>query len=572
MKNNNKRNNIVYSKSRSSQFIFALVCILILCLFVKTESKAQCSTSNLKATAVVTNGVCGNDGAVSVSASGGNSPYAYTWLTMPGETSPTVDSLRTWKHTIVVTDADGCTDTVEANVVNAHPRVLGNVVSIPASCGGSNGAVVMTINRSDTSVDSTNTGVGPFTYLWSTGSTDSIGLSGLSPSIHNTVYSVTVTDVYGCSYSFSNVTSTNIYNHKLPKLPSTVIVDTCDLVWPGDANRDLVVNNNDLLAVGIGFGAKGYLRSWSLNFSTYNWVGQICADWGKKLSNGTDYKNVATTGLPEIGAWDTVAIIKNYSLTHALKLAKPEYVTGLPDLTYTIPVDTTLAGTTIKVPIVLGSSTNPANNIYGLAFSITYDPKIVDTTKLSLSLAGSWLGTNGTNLIYITKNFGSMGRMDIGITRTDHQNISGFGTIGDLSITMRDNIQLKVAETFAKTLTLDAVQIKAIDKDENLIPLNAVSDDVVVVNANPLSINRYKANVDVRVYPNPASGLINIALGTADVKELKLVNIIGETVWQQNNNFGNKIAIDAQTLPAGTYYLSVTTSQERVIKQVNVIK
>ncbi|MBI2269997.1 MAG: T9SS type A sorting domain-containing protein [Bacteroidetes bacterium] len=536
MKNNNERNNIVYSKSRLRQAIIALTGGLTFYILTCSALNAQ------PLVLTVTNpNICpGNCGTIQLVTAGGTTPHYYNWSN--GATTQNINTCpgTTTTYTVTVTDAVGSTAT-ETAVITVLLSGAGNnagfISSISPSCGASNGSANII----------PNIGSGPYTYNWNNGAT-----TKAISTLDSGRYMVTVTDNNGCSGT-----------------ATTFIDDSCNLVWPGDANRDLIANNNDILAIGVGYGSTGSGRPGA---SIY-WGGQGGAsNWSNSLTNGTNYKHVDCNGNGTINASDTTAVKQNYGLTHALKLANPEYINGLPDLAFSIPTDTALSGTTVNVPISLGSNTNQANGVYGLAFSITYDPKIVDTTKLSLSLNGSWLGTNGTDLIYITKNFGSMGRLDVGITRIDHTNISGFGKIGDLSITMKDDISLKAASKIYKTLTLDAVQIKAISNDETLIPLNVVSSSVVVENADPMSINKYKADAAVRIYPNPASGLINLELNNADVKELKLVNIIGETVWSQTNAIGNKVVIDAQTLPAGTYYLSVTTSQERIIKQVNVIR
>lgn len=256
---------------------------------------------------------------------------------------------------------------------------------------------------------------------------------------------------------------------------------------------------------------------------TINWNGQPAADWGTALSNGKDYKNVDCNGDGTVNGNDTTAIVQNYGLTHALKLAEPAYLSILPDLTFNIPDDTTLSGSNIKVPLILGTSTNQATGVYGLAFSITYDPKIVDTAKISLSLKNSWLGTDGVDMIHITKNFGKMGRMDVGITRIDHQNVSGFGKIGELDIYMRDDISGKIASTLYKKLMLQAVQIRAISKDESIIQLNAGKDSVIVEQGITTSINKYNKSKVVTVYPNPASDKFIIDLSMTNVKEIRLL-------------------------------------------------
>lgn len=368
---------------------------------------------------------------------------------------------------------------------------------------------------------------------------------------------------YGITYTFN--TGSGCINSYTDTLTVTSGPSPCTLVWPGDANRDLVADNNDLLAIGIGYGKTGPARS----DQRIIWAGFDANDWTNSFSNSTNYKSADCNGDGTIDAKDTTAIILNYGLTHNLKEAQPVYTSGIPDLTINIPIDTVLFGNTIKVPILLGSGTNQGNDIYGAAFSIIYDPSVVDTSKLSASITGSWLGTNGTDLLSIAKNFGTLGRLDIGLTRIDNTNKSGYGKIGELNLPIRVDLPgNNPIKLFIKT-----TKIRSINNAETNIALNSGIDSVIVIpKGSPLAINKYSNSSKVSVYPNPTSGLITIELNASDIKSIRLVNILGETESLINNNIGNKFTIDTQLLPVGTYYLSIISSQERVVKQVNIIK
>lgn len=537
MKNKNEMNNSLCSKHQNSQLYFALVITLLLTFFTGENATAQCT--NFVGTAFVTKNVScngGNDGAATATQSGGTSPY-YNYAWSNGGNTPTVNNLIAGCYTVTISDTNKCTVVVSGGICVTQPAaftIMSDTTS--ANCSANDGTATIQVTG----------GTQPYSYSWSNGSTSKTA-TNLAPGS----YTVTIIDAKGCSASVSPKISRNNCN-----------------VWPGDADYNGVANNNDILAIGVGYNATGPVRAGA----TINWVAQTAIDWGTTLSNGKDYKNVDCNGDGTINAADTTAIIKNYGLTHALKLTQPVYVNGLPDLTFNFPTDTTLSSSSIKVPVLLGSSTNTATNVYGLAFSITYDPKIVDTTKLSFKLNNSWLGVNGANLIHITKNMGKMGQMDIGITRIDHKNISGFGQIGELSIYMRDDISGKITSTIYKTLHLEAVQIKAISKDESTVQVNAGKDSVVVGQGTTTGLQQQSISTNVVVFPNPTSNSFTIDLNNSDVKEMKLTNILGETVWQQNNNNASKIIVDTQAIAAGTYYLSIVTSQERIVKQVNIMK
>ena len=505
-------------------------------------------TPNLSVATSVSNVTCngGIDGSVVTSVTGGSAPYSYVWN--PGNlTSSVISAVSVGFYTVTVSDANGCTQVATTVITQPTPIIVTSSNLVFPSCNGTDGS----LKASATGGTNNYTfayGILGTTSLWQTGATGKYEtLYGLKAGN----WKVVAYDNNGCQDS-----------------TSVLLPDSCDLVWPGDANRDLVADNNDILALGTAYGSTGSIRT----SASINWIGQPASDWSQVFGNSKNYKNGDCNGDGTIDGNDTVAILQNYGLTHNLKIAKPPYVQGLPDLTFNIPTDTALSGSSIKVPIILGTSANPANNISGIAFSINYDPKIVDTTSISLSLNTTWLGVNGTDLIYITKNFGSMGRLDVGITRIDHKNVSGSGQIGELNFYMREDIAGKISGTLMKTLTLETSLIKAISKDETIIPINVGKDSIVTVQKAPLGISSYASSKTMRVYPNPTAGVLNVDLSGNETKEVKLVNIIGEVIWIQTSITENKLSIGTAELPAGTYYLSITTAKEKMVERVQVIK
>lgn len=132
-------------------------------------------------------------GTISVQVSGGIPSYSYNW-TGPGGFTSTGQYLSTVQpgtYCVTVTDAQGSTATTCATMVPLFANITLSFVACPTSCGGSNnGSVSVTASG----------GVGPYTYLWSTGSTTP-GLTNLPPG----TYSPTVTDSQGCTASGSAV-------------------------------------------------------------------------------------------------------------------------------------------------------------------------------------------------------------------------------------------------------------------------------------------------------------------------------------------------------------------------------
>ncbi|MEL6841745.1 MAG: gliding motility-associated C-terminal domain-containing protein [Bacteroidota bacterium] len=84
-------------------------------------------------------------GSVSV-ASGGVSPYSYQWSASAGnQTGASATGLRGGNYTVTVTDADGCSNTINLNVGSVSNNFGGSLAITPPLCfGGDDGEVIFT--------------------------------------------------------------------------------------------------------------------------------------------------------------------------------------------------------------------------------------------------------------------------------------------------------------------------------------------------------------------------------------------------------------------------------------------
>ncbi|HXB40709.1 MAG TPA: PKD domain-containing protein [Bacteroidia bacterium] len=130
----------------------------------------------------VTNVICNaaSTGAATVTASGGVSPYVFSWSN--GQTNSTATNLSAGNYTCTVTDANGCKDTALVTITQPTPIVL-TTTSTPVHCNLNDGTASVTASG----------GTSPYTYNWNSGQTTS--------SISNSAggnYTVTITDANNC--------------------------------------------------------------------------------------------------------------------------------------------------------------------------------------------------------------------------------------------------------------------------------------------------------------------------------------------------------------------------------------
>ena len=124
----------------------------------------------------------GDNGAATVEAVGGNSPYTYVWTN--GATTAEVTGLQAGTYEVTVSDANAC-EIIES-VTITEPAALNVAATITnVACNGeANGEI--SLNVAD--------GVAPYAYVWADGATDR-NRTGLTAG----EYTVTVTDAKGCT-------------------------------------------------------------------------------------------------------------------------------------------------------------------------------------------------------------------------------------------------------------------------------------------------------------------------------------------------------------------------------------
>lgn len=137
------------------------------------------SVSTTSTTNVSCNG--GNNGAATVSASGGTPGYAYSWSN--GANGPTASNLTAGSYTVSVSDSRSCLKT--HNVVITQPQPLnGSAQAQGANCGNSDGSVLITPSG----------GSYPYTFNIGNGPSPIPVFTNLAAGN----YTVTITDGHNC--------------------------------------------------------------------------------------------------------------------------------------------------------------------------------------------------------------------------------------------------------------------------------------------------------------------------------------------------------------------------------------
>lgn len=332
-------------------------------------------------------------------------------------------------------------------------------------------------------------------------------------------------------------------------------------VWPGDADDDGIANNNDLLAIGLVYAATGSSRA----NASLTWSSQSAGLWADSLPSGVNAVYADTDGNGLVNDDDTLAISLNYGLTHN-KSTGTKGGPGDPPLLILPTVDSTQVGDTLLLPIVLGLDTLTADSIYGLAFTITYDPALVDSGNTSIQYSG-WLGTYGTDLIGIQKDDYSNGFIDVALSRTDLQPMSGYGGIANLSIVMIDDIAGKT--DLAETLTFDITNVRVIRPDGTEQAVDAQPATIVLTQEVALGLNP-GLGTTLKVYPQPAREALFIEMGEAQDWNATLYSLSGQALRALNSRRRTRETMSLHGLAPGLYLLRIQNAQGVALRKVEV--
>ncbi len=467
----------------------------------------------------------GSSIAYVASVSGGTPPYTYSWILNGG--NPATSTIQNpivgyytpgvYSTTVTVTDANGCTNSAATTLtVNANPAITFSNV-IEASCNMPNGSA---------------TASGGVAYNWLPMNVAGATLTNVSPG----TYFCVGMDANGCADT-----------------GAVFIGDSCDFVWPGDANDDAIADNLD---IGIANGATGTTRA----NATLNWIGQPSAPWGQTLLSGTDYKWVDCDGNGIIQAADTNAVVQNFGLTHNNRLSGPaEYSGAYADLSVTLNQDSLAANSMGTLSISLGTSSVPATNVYGVAFTLTFDGAQIDATTFGMNLGTSWMGTVGTDLMGVVLSPGaSAGSVQVAITRLNQVDApANSGTIAEMGF-MTTNALAATGNTAGVTFGISNVTV--LSANESTQQVNTYGDSVIVADPAVLTGIETFGVAEISAVPNPFHESVQLTL-PASVRgkncDVTLTDAMGRVVLSQQVQNSPIVTIERGQLEAGVYFCTV---------------
>lgn len=337
-----------------------------------------------------------------------------------------------------------------------------------------------------------------------------------------------------------------------------------DSVWPGDANYDKLADIYDVLAVAMAYKDTGSKRP----NATTNWAAQFCNYWDGTFLDNIDKKHADCNGDGLVDTADLHAIRANYGLTHA-KGGPQKKTTAAPDLYFNHTGIKANPDSIVSIKMLLGSSSTPVNDIYGLAANVSVAGLILATPPV-ITYNTSWLGKDTTTL-HFTKDISPIS-LDWAYARTDHKNTSGQGQVAELEF------KIPASTPNGTLVTLSYSKARIIDNQGvELAAFNMIEDTFYVWHL-PSSVNYIQDGIsNIKLYPNPSAGdvTVNWFAHTSTDVTITVSDITGKVLSAQPayaRTGNNSITISGQDIAKGIYLVTVKTADESSITTLKWVK
>lgn len=331
-----------------------------------------------------------------------------------------------------------------------------------------------------------------------------------------------------------------------------------ETVWPGDTDNNGIAHYTDLLNIGLAYGARGPVRP----DTTIEWYAHEAPRWNQAFLDGTNYKHADTNGDGRIDELDVAAIELNYDNLRDGLETPPEI--GIDDVVATegdpsIYVDLPESGafpngSAFSVPVILGSADRSVESVYGIAFTIKYDPSVLDPSELRLTIPDSWLGDPEEDLLMIQREYPAEGLIEVAISRKDGEAVTGYGVVALMSGIIIDVIGFSAIE-------VGITRVKAVRLDSEQIPINPETRITKIIT----STKKWEES-GLQIYPNPVTDLLRLDnTSSQTIEKVEVMSLQGK-LMKQFIRPENEILLS--DLPSGLYFLKVQLGEDFYHQQI----
>ncbi len=486
-------------------------------------------------------------GSATITATGGVAPYTYSWSPIGGNTSTAIN-LTTGTYTCTVTDANGCTESIQV-IIDTSPNVsIASQNQQNVICHGGNTGVI-NVNPA---------GATSYSYAW----TPNVGTTGNLTNLVSGTYSCQITGNNGCTF---NQSFTITQPMELSATPNVVTGEYCF----GDNQGSATINYTG--------GSPSYDFLWSTGFNGPN---------PASLSAG----NHSVIVMDAVGCTDTLVITipAGNSVSASLQIDQAISCTNGNDGIYTvIPIggdapytfswssgSTSATQTGIDGGSYACIVTDAIGCDFNYLFNIDYPAATNHSQNVALCAGSSYsigASTYSTSGVYIDTLISSLGCDSIVTTTiTDIGSINNSTSLSGITISAN-----QVGATYqwincANNQTILGATNQTFTATANgnyavVITAGNCLDTSNCVLIQSVSLEEAIENSSVLVYPNPANDFFIVEAELEDL-EFEIFDSQGRFILK--SHFSHSTIINSSRFESGMYFVHITTKNQRIIQPI----
>ncbi|MEN0048037.1 MAG: T9SS type A sorting domain-containing protein, partial [Bacteroidota bacterium] len=178
-------------------------------------------------------------------------------------------------------------------------------------------------------------------------------------------------------------------------------------------------------------------------------------------------------------------------------------------------------GSAFSFPVILGSEDRGVESVYGIAFTIQYNPEVLDPNTLKLTIPDSWLG-DIEDLLIIQRHYPERGFLEVAISRKDGVPITGSGAIALMTTIIADVAGFSAIEIGVK-------KVRGIRTDGSLISINPESR-IAKITGNTTATDNWEAS-GLSIYPNPINDVLRLEHNSdTRIERIEILNPQGQVM------------------------------------------
>jgi hypothetical protein len=333
--------------------------------------------------------------------------------------------------------------------------------------------------------------------------------------------------------SLSNLVANDPVGNPITLTPlSTTVTLGGLIVWPGDTNNDQIVNQADILPIGLFWGNTGPARA---NAST-SWVGQPASPW---VTEASTYVDANGNGI--IDQADVLPIGLNWNRTHG----SANFITDRTKNAYKNSNTTTAI-----LKVMYFGDINPGKEffveihvaavtkLFGISFELLYPSTLVEPP---FAAPGDWMGDD---IIFFPNIDQSSGKISIGVTRkAGEEGLDGSGVVARIRMILLERTSFK-----EQVVDLSLQNVVALDQSGKVIPFEVSNNSIKISDNSPSSNNAPNKFLLYGNTPNPFNPTTKIRYDLSKRSDviLEIFDILGRhvrTLVNENQQVGRYSAV-----------------------------